>query len=61
MKNEVFNVIINNFGVIYFVSIPLRGIGYEKPYTHGDLVTNSFQGAFAPSYGNNNVTSEVSI
>jgi hypothetical protein len=34
------------------VSIPLRGIGYEKPYTYETLATNSFQSAFAPSYGN---------
>jgi hypothetical protein len=32
------------------VSIPLRGIGYEKPYTYETLTTNSFQSAFAPSY-----------
>lgn len=43
------------------VSIPLRGKGYEKPYTHGNLVTFSFQRAFAPSYGNKDVTSKVSI
>ncbi len=43
------------------VSIPLRGIGYEKPYGHRDLDTVSFQKAFAPSYGNGNVTRLISI
>ncbi|WP_443096392.1 hypothetical protein [Sphaerospermopsis reniformis] len=61
MKNYINYNPIRPEGTIIKVSIPLRGIGYEKPYTHGDLVTNSFQGAFAPSYGNNDVTSEVSI
>ena len=60
MKNELEAALVYTVSG-RFVSIPLRGIGYEKPYTHGDLVTNSFQGAFAPSYGNNDVTSEVSI